>query len=328
MFLEPLQDSYNDNERFVVICPFAGIAGDLVALEMKETPVKAVITMEKEQKKRDILQAFLQEKIKDESSSFYQATHYNWGDLCMRNAIWLDQEGWALIVKKLEIKRGKVLFSGGPPCDNLPGTSNQGGAESTTGQSGLGGLSTGLWFLFAWMAVTLLETVQRSDMVEDPRELNWDSIQKTGLWKVDEVDEVDGPDRMELALYEDDIEQENAVSKKSDVKEARDAAIKLLKERYIKVIMDARTKLEDKIADKLGRESFPAGFCVGCSCESELTRESGSSQNNGLGAGKCRFDANSHAKQHMTCKFKAKAEEEKAEEEEQGQGGGGAGAGD
>jgi hypothetical protein len=281
MFLDPLKG--DEDDKFVVICPFAGVGGDLVALEKMSTPVKVVITMEQELQKRNILEAFLDKKRKDKSSSFYGAKHYNWGDLCQHRAIWLDEKGWAKIVKELKITRGNVLLTGGPPCDNLPGTSNQGANNELRGQSGLGGLSTGLCFLFALMAVMLLSAVQAIQREEeeddDNREVDWES----GLFQVDD------PNSTDIVLYEDgeDSEQEKAGSKASDAKEKS-------KRRHVEVIVDARKRVEDQIAIKLDVE----GFCVGCSCEDGK----GLASSGGKSA-KCRFDANRNS--HMKCRFKS-----------------------
>lgn len=125
MMLGPVRVE-DDSGGLVVICPFAGVGADLVALEMLGVRVKAVLTMEKLSDKREILKEFLADKAKDASSSFHRARHWDWGDLCQEGGIWRERHGWELIVRELGIRAGNVLYSGGPPCDNLPGTSNQG----------------------------------------------------------------------------------------------------------------------------------------------------------------------------------------------------------
>jgi hypothetical protein len=148
------------NRKFVVVSLFSGIGGDLVALERLQIPVRIVLTIEVDPLKRSVLKNFMRRVSKDPDSSFYQCEHRCYSDICERRAAWNSAEGVAALCHELQMQPGWVVASGGSPCDNLPGTSNRGGKEKQTGQSGLMGEKTILFFVMVKVFKHLLDALK------------------------------------------------------------------------------------------------------------------------------------------------------------------------
>lgn len=147
------------HEKFVVVSFFAGIGGDLVALERLKIPVRLVIAIEKDPHCRRVLKSFLRSRSSDPKSSFYMCKYYCYGDICAPNAVWNSEYGVEALVRKFNLCPGRVIATGGSPCDNMPGTSNRGGKTDLRGQSGLCGEKTILFLVQVRSMALLLESL-------------------------------------------------------------------------------------------------------------------------------------------------------------------------
>ena len=200
-----------EGEKYVVICPFAGIGGDLVALEKLGVPVKAVITMELDDKKCKVLERWMENKQSDANSTFHKVVHYCWGDICQEKGLWMDLHGWEVIRAKLDMKPGYVIISGGSPCDNQGGTLNRGSKYTATGQSYLNGASTGLYFLFVMMLHLVADVMMAAEVPIN----TWDDDDEkmlpdwaSGTWANFEDDKAEAaPERRSSGIFEGDLNE-------------------------------------------------------------------------------------------------------------------------